>query len=369
MDRKKKIPDFVASKWRENMKIISSELRDLFDYQRMQREVFYYRPKKSDETAAQNAEFFNAIETAQRAFAFSDNGIMNETVRNGVQSSIDYWDAKKEKIVLNSKDDRRIYYACAFNAANTYFQLNDYDKALSYVPSMIKADIDNGEAESFAKVVNTAKMRAWQHNDWKEKLKNGQVSLYLNGAMPAPAANDAPAKNVSPRGYIVLKNTSKVNPGAKIEGTLNNFLPNLERLRLKILDDNGNAGLYFLSDVQEIKTDDVYYRTLRYPTDILSSKTDLVEVIYETPRVGLYRAFETVKGLDGTSMLRQGALLIKKGNEEKCVNLEIGSFASSFNARLSEYFDDCTSVSTKAKNGQYSLQNVRTAVSEYNDCK
>ena len=367
-DRKKRIPDFVAGKWLENVKILSSEIRDLYDYQRMSREVIYYRPKKSNETDQQNAEFFNSIENAKRAFAFADNGVINETVRNGTQSSIDFWDTKKNQITLTTKDDRRMYYACAFNAANTFFQLNDFDKALSYIPLMTKVDIDNGEAESFGKAVNAAKLRTWQHNDWKQKIKSGQASPYINGIPVAPASS-SPQMNTSPRGYIVLKNTSKINAGAKIEGTLDNFQFNMERARLKIVDNTGKEGLYLLSDVQEIQADDVFYRTLRYPTDILSAKTDLVQVVYESPRIGLYRTFETSKSLDGTSMLRQGALVMKKGNEEKCVNLEIGSFASSFNTRLSEYFDDCAVVSNKAKNGQYSLESVRVAALEYENCK
>ncbi len=369
LELKTRIPDFVAGKWRNNLKVISSDIRDLFDYQRTLREIIYYRPKKSDETDTQNTDFFNSIENAKRAYAFCDNGFMNETVRTGLKSSIKFWDTKKDDINLKTKDDKRMYYACAFNAANSYFQLNDFDKALSYVPLMTKVDIDNGEAEAFAKAVNAAKLRLWQHNDWKQKLKSGQVSPYLSGFLPSqPTSASMPQMNISPRGYIVLKSTSKLNAGAKKEGTLDNFLYNMERMRLKIVDNNGKESLYFLEDVQEIRADDMSYRTMRYPTDIFSNKTDLVQVVYETSRIGVYRAFESVKGVDGNNVLRQGATLLKKGNEEKYVNLNMGSFVLSFNARLSEYLEDCLSVSTKARNGQYSLESVRTAAMEYDNC-
>ena len=369
-DRKSKIPTFVNGKWLENLNALSNEIRDLYDYQRVSREVIYYRPKKSGDTDAKNAEYFNSIESAKRAFAFVDNGYLNETVQKGVQSSIDFWDAQKDKIMGTSKEDRRLYYACAFNAANSYFQLNNFDNALSYVPLMIKVDIDNGESEDFAKAVNAAKLRAYRSNDWAQKLKNGQVSPYLNGFISGQTTPSIPTNiNPSPQGFVILKTTDEGGTGKKIGGVLDNFLFNLEKMRIKLIDTDGKENLFFLSDIQEMQAGDSYYKPVRFSTDALSNKTDLVQVLFESQRISLYRSFEMVKGLDGTSLLRQGALLIKKAREEKCANLEIGSFASDFNARLSEYLDDCPSVSLKAKNGQYSLENILNAVNEYDNCK
>ncbi len=369
-DRKSKIPTFVNGKWSENLNALSNEVRDLYDYQRVSREVIYYRPRKSSETDTQNAEYFNSIERAKRAFAFADNGYMNETVQKGVQSSIDFWDTQKDKITGTSKDDRRLYYACAFNAANSYFQLNNFDKALSYMPLMTKVDIDNGEADDFAKAVNAAKLRTYKSNDWAQKLKTGQVSPYLNGFVSKQTTQSLPANiNPSPQGFIILRTKDNDGTGRKMEGMFDNFLGNLEKMRVKLIDNAGKENLFFLSDIQEMQAGESYYKPMRYPTNILSNKTDLVQVLFESSRIGLYRSFETVKGLDGTLLLRQGALLIKKAREEKCANLEIGSFASDFNARLSEYLDDCPMVSLKAKNGQYSLESILNAVNEYDNCR
>lgn len=95
----------------------------------------------------ENEAFVNNIAKIKTSMAKVSADGIDASTRVEIQSEIDYFNATKLKYAADEKADRKIRYACNYNAAVLYTVLDQYDAAIEACNTLIVNDYDVKDGE------------------------------------------------------------------------------------------------------------------------------------------------------------------------------------------------------------------------------
>ncbi len=347
---KREIQAKMLETLREKLDLAGYRLRAKYDYQSVA-QVYNVAHLKSDKNAVyDHAGYEKAFDDLQRIGAEKVLKTGSEAVKADLQPVLDFWSAQLEKLNPENKQDRHLVAVCSYNLALVYGLLDDYKQHDHYVTLLDRADVKDAWAGIMKKVILDRRTALEQHNQFKQDLHDGKVSIYCSAQDARGPANIFELnKQLTTQQELnnraVMKGYLVTIKGDTLWGEFVEFDANIARNRVEFAPAGAKKEVYKPELLAAFSADGGCYQSIA---------KQFVQVLYDSPSVQLVRIPKSLLYL----------YFFKKENyslEYKAFDkADAAAYVINYKKKLAEVFKYCPAVEKKIQAGEYELKTDRT---------
>lgn len=343
---KKEVRAKMLETLREKLDLIGYRLREKYDYQSVV-QVYNAAHLKSDKDATyDHAGYEKAFDDLQRIGAEKVLKTNSEEVKADLRPLLSFWSAQLEKLNPENKQDRHLVAVCSYNLALVYGLLDDYKQHDHYVTLLDRADVKDAWAGAMKKTILDRRTAFEQHNQFKQDLHDGKVSLYRSaqdarGPSNIFELNKQLTTQQELNNRAVMKGYLVTVKGDTLWGEFVEFDANIARNRVEFAPANARKEVFKPELVAAFSVDGGYYQSIA---------KQFVQVLYDSPSVQLVRI---PKSLLYLYFFKQEKYSLEYKAFDKA---DAAAYVVNYKKKLAEVFKYCPAVEKKIQAGEYELK-------------
>lgn len=353
----------VIEKVKELLKGVSWNTRKFFEIHAIKSPESYWfyfariKPSKEDKMD----DFVKIQEDATKIIETSYFVPPHDSLRTLLKPAMDSWEKEMGKNSPTDKEQKNMYFACAYNLSIVHNLLQDFENAEKYIALAEKTDLKDGFVKMMRKTIEARKNHLNTYNEKVAKANAGTYEFYISAKGGSTTQGTAKTLEVE-KGYVVKKggdtlfcNFLDFNATYAREEILNVMEGDkpAQRMPIKELTSVSTNGIVFDLIEAELATPKDLYAN-----PILASPNLLIR-FYASPNIRLYfwpATQEYVFFFPKTGKYEKFVPLMGDNAEEFLVN---------YNKRLAPAFSQpCPQVEKKILDKVFDLKRKGVKITE-----
>jgi hypothetical protein len=362
-NRNQAVAGHINSLCQEFMGNCNRSIRDMFDFYTSQTNMDIYMVKKWDKDDEYNAHVKNVI----NVFKTTTVDEQPELIKEKLKGDIAYFQTFEGVFKADDKKEDILYFINYYNLATLFFCLDDFEKAQSYTKMLEASDKQQGSTKLLNSFIKSAITRTAKHFVTNTHLTYNPVKDYrLAGkefSSDAASATENMASSVA-SGKVEANDKAMMNDKTEVVGKIV-FVKEKGELQLIPKENPSNIIVLTVANCLSFNMDTLNYVIAKNPGNGAPVK-QIFQVHYSSPKIKL------LQYVDNAFVPNSGYIGFIRPSED------VVTFGTGFGVkkRLANYFEDCSTVSEKAKDGDFGgafskdiLGNFKKLCSEYDACK
>jgi hypothetical protein len=358
IDRTRVLGDLSRRYIENELKKYGNKMRDLYDFvpSTGSPEFFIIRKKNNKN-----------YERYERAFLIVDNAFKKishegipENMLEKISVSLDFWYAQLQKLSRTHKDQKKLYYACAFNLASAYYWLEDFDKAEKYLLECQSIDYKESNTKSWVSKLQKTRSKLEKNGlSSRHFIIEQESSGESENALIVVGNEKSGLINGDNLGYVVWANGDTTQGVFKINTDVSNELDfghfgnvkftYIDRFNMsaeRILDPNRlnsfsfqNREFYIQDFMDIIGSEDI-------------EKKKIVEKIFESQKIKLYKIYPFAMIAKSQSSTH---FIMNKKKDQNWTRISASNFSLDPKKSFSNFFSDCPDLKKAILEGEFDL--------------
>ncbi len=333
-----------------------NDIKIAYDYRVVQNLTYLAHLKKDNEATYDYTGFETAYADVKGAIADYVWNPNNQSLKKDIQSAIEFWDTQKDKIKLDDKEQRKLYFVCTYNLALVHSLLYNITEAENYAALMDKSDVKDMWGNFMKKeILESRKEWKLRHDKFKKELENGTASLYRSSST-APVDEN--------------RNTVRAILGKSTENTAQNKLDQQAILKGYVVtaQDDTLHGEILDVDVNILKKQVVFIETGKTKRIFAASDLDSFSAggaLYKTVGSAIFRQYYKSPNIEFVYVPAANIWLFGFNN-----GTEVGeypyfdandgaSYVVNYKKKMADIFKKCPDVVKKINAGSYTLKTTK----------